>query len=253
MKSIIHATIILLLLLPAWGWAFKDNFDDGSLGGWEQYPKRGIWEARGGFVAIKIPSMNNPESLRDRVYFLTLAKRDYRKYTLSCKVKVHAFGNFEPDKFIGGLAFRYIDDNGDVRSYFAGINAWGLYHGSCDTEAHGAHTPGVTYNRIGLSFTQDKWYNLTVKVNETSYKVLLNGRGYHWDNCVFDDGEPGGFIPSGGVGLFAVVFQSFFGDEAPARSIQFHFDDFILTGARDISVSSDTLPTVWGQIKSSPR
>jgi hypothetical protein len=256
MNSIIHATIILLLSLPAWAGTFKDNFDDDNIAGWKQYPNR-IWEARAGFVVIKIPSMNNPNNIRDRVHFLTLAQRNYREYTLSCKVKVHAFGNVEPDKFIGGLAFRF-DDDGDVRSYFAGINAWGLYHGSCNTTPEAKskmELSGIVYSHIGLSFTKDKWYELIVKVNEANYSVILDDRGYSWDNCIFDDNHAAGVIPAGGVGLFAAVFQTFFGDEAPARSIEFHFDDFILTGEGilGMAASSSTLPTVWGRIKSSPR
>ena len=106
---------------------------------------------------------------------------------------------------------------------------------------------------VGLSFEEDKWYELTIKVHKNSYSVILDNKSYSWDNCVFDYSRVAGFISSGGVGLFAATFPPIFGEAMKAQSIEFLFDDFILTGegipGNDMSVGNSKLPIVWGWVK----
>ena len=259
MKSIIYIIIIIMFPFPALAETFKDSFNDRNLKGWKQYPEKGIWENRNGAVDIRIPASDNPQNILDQVYFLTLVSKDYGEYTLSCKVMVHILEDIDPDKaenFIGGLAFRYVDDVGGIRSYFAGISPRGLNHGSCNTnpEAKSAfENSGIVYSRIELSFEEDKWYELTTKVHKNSYSVILDSKSYNWDNCVFDDNRVAGFISSGGVGLFAATYPPISGEVMKAQSVEFLFDDFILTGegipGNDTFVGNSKLLIVWGLVK----
>ncbi len=259
MKSIICVIIITMFPFPSLAETFRDSFNDPNLKGWKQYPEKGIWENRNGAVDIRIPANDNPQDIPDQVYFLTLVSKDYGEYTLSCKVMVRILEDIDPDKaqnLIGGLAFRYVDDDGGIRSYFAGISPRALNHGSCNINPEAksdCENSGIVYSRIGLSFEEDKWYELTTKVHKNSYSVLLDNKSYSWDNCVFDDSRVAGFISSGGVGLFAATFPPIFGGAMKAQSIEFLFDDFILTGegtpGNDMFVGNSKLPIVWGWVK----